>query len=119
MIFSGDDSLSVPIMSIGGSGVVSVASNLIPNSIVSMIEYCLDNLYDKARQLFSFLYPLFKGLFIETNPVPLKYLLMKHGFISSDEVRLPLVKVNNYNSSKLDEIYNVYLKNFKGEVINF
>ena len=69
--------------------------------------------------LFSFLYPLFKGLFIETNPVPLKYLLMKHGFISSDEVRLPLVKVNNYNSSKLDEIYNVYLKNFKGEVINF
>ena len=101
MIFSGDDSLSLPVMSIGGSGVVSVASNLIPNTIVTMIEYCLDNSYDKARQLFSFLYPLFRSLFIETNPVPLKYLLMKKGMFSSDEVRLPLVKVNEYNASKI------------------
>ena len=118
MIFSGDDSLSLPVMSIGGSGVVSVASNLIPNTIVTMIEYCLDNSYDKARQLFSFLYPLFKCLFIETNPVPLKYLLMKKGMFSSDQVRLPLVKVNEYNASKLDEIYNVYLKDLKKNVIN-
>ena len=82
-----------------------------------MIEYCLEDSYDKARKIFSFLYPLFKGLFIETNPVPLKYLLMKQGMISSDQVRLPLVKVNEYNAIKLDEIFNVYLKEFKQNVI--
>lgn len=118
MIFSGDDSLSVPIMSVGGSGLVSVASNLIPNLIVSMIHYCLEDSYDQARKLFTFLYPLFKGLFIETNPVPLKYLLMKQNQTSSDEVRLPLVRVNNFNANKLNEIYNVYLRELSETEIN-
>ena len=118
MIFSGDDSLSVPIMSVGGSGLVSVASNLIPNLIVSLIDYCLEDSYDQARKLFTFLHPLFKGLFIETNPCSIKVFTNETKSNSSDEVRLPLVKVNNFNANKLNEIYNVYLKDFSKKEIN-
>lgn len=110
-IFSGDDSLILPIISLGGIGVVSVASNLIPKQILEIVNYCLVEDYKRARHMFYEYYGLLKMLFLETNPVPLKYFLFKNKMVSSNEVRLPLVELEEDNKMKLDIISEVFVKN--------
>tara|TARA_Y100000389_G_C17384260_1_gene476114 strand:- start:322 stop:1239 length:918 start_codon:yes stop_codon:yes gene_type:complete len=112
-IFSGDDSLAIPLMSIGGSGVVSVASNLIPVEIKKIIDYCMEDFYKKASELFYKYNSLFVLLFVETNPVPLKYLLKRNKLITSQYVRLPLVGLESENKIKLDIISEVLINNEK------
>jgi 4-hydroxy-tetrahydrodipicolinate synthase len=91
VVLSGDDSLTLAFMASGAEGVISVASNLIPRDIVKMVHLARENDYAAATKIHRRLYPLFKALFVEPNPVPLKAALAKAGVISSEAVRLPLV----------------------------
>ena len=89
-VLSGDDSLTLPFMAVGAQGVVSVVSNLYPREVTKMVNLALAPDYPRARALHRRLYPLFKTLFIESNPSPLKMAMRHAGLISSEEVRLPL-----------------------------
>src|SRR5258708_5515919 len=71
-ILSGDDSLTLPFMSVGAKGVISVASNVIPRDVAHMVEAFVKGKLDIAQRLHAKFYPVFKDLFIETNPVPVK-----------------------------------------------
>jgi 4-hydroxy-tetrahydrodipicolinate synthase len=89
-VLSGDDSLTLPFMAVGAEGVISVASNLLVREVGQLVRLALANDYAKARRLHRKLYPAFKALFLEPNPVPIKAALARAGLIGSPEVRLPL-----------------------------
>lgn len=105
-ILSGDDGLTVDFMKSGAKGVVSVASNLIPAPMVELVNACLNSEWEKAQAIHDKLYPLFKDLFIEPNPVPAKYAMAKMGMIASSAVRLPLCKMTNEHCTKLMQTLN-------------
>lgn len=96
IILSGDDSLTLPFMSVGAQGVISVASNVIPREVSQMVEAFMRGNAKKAQQLHAKFYPLFKDLFIETNPTPVKAALAMMKIIE-EEYRLPLVPMNPKN----------------------
>lgn len=89
-VLSGDDPLTVPFMSVGAKGVISVASNLLPREVTKLTALALKGDFAKARALHRKLYPVFKTIFIESNPVPVKAAMARAGLIGSDEVRAPL-----------------------------
>jgi 4-hydroxy-tetrahydrodipicolinate synthase len=99
-ILSGDDSLTLPFMAVGAHGVVSVASNVIPREVAHMVRAYTTGNTSLALKLHDKFYPLFKDLFIETNPGPVKAALAMMGLIE-DEFRLPLVPINAGNREKL------------------
>lgn len=99
-ILSGDDSLTLPFMAVGAQGVVSVASNIVPREVAQMVRAYAAGKPSAALKLHSRLYPLFKDLFIETNPVPVKAALAMTGMIE-EEYRLPLVPMNAKNREVL------------------
>jgi 4-hydroxy-tetrahydrodipicolinate synthase len=99
-ILSGDDSLTLPFMAVGAQGVISVASNVIPREVAQMVDAFTRGQIRKASQLHAKLYPLFKDLFIETNPIPVKAALAMMGLIA-EEYRLPLVPMSAANRAKL------------------
>jgi 4-hydroxy-tetrahydrodipicolinate synthase len=92
-VLSGDDSLTLPFMAAGAEGVISVASNLYVREIGKMVQLALGNDFAKATKLHRRLYPIFKTLFIEPNPVPIKFALARAGIITSAEVRAPLCEM--------------------------
>jgi 4-hydroxy-tetrahydrodipicolinate synthase len=100
-VLSGDDALTVPFISVGAEGVISVASNLIPKEVTQIVHAALENDLAKATKLHSKFYPLFKNLFIEPNPVPVKVALARAGRIASAEVRLPLCEMAPANQATL------------------
>jgi len=89
-IMSGDDSLTLPFMAAGAHGVISVASNVIPREVGQMVRAFASGKSEKALALHERFYPIFKDLFIETNPVPVKAALAMLG-LCAEEYRLPLV----------------------------
>jgi 4-hydroxy-tetrahydrodipicolinate synthase len=91
-------------MSVGASGVISVASNLVVSPLVEMVRLANNNDFAAARQTFLKYYPLFKALFLEPNPVPIKYALKQAGIIESEEVRLPLSPIMGETCAKLDPL---------------
>jgi 4-hydroxy-tetrahydrodipicolinate synthase len=95
-ILSGDDALTLPFMAAGAEGVISVASNVAPRAVAQMVKAFLDGKVEAAQKLHFQLYPLFKDLFIETNPIPVKAALAMMGQIA-EEYRLPLVKMSAKN----------------------
>ncbi len=95
-ILSGDDSLTLPFMSVGAHGVVSVASNVIPKEVAQMVKAFAKGQPAAALKLHARYYPLFKDLFIETNPVPVKAALAVLG-LCAEEYRLPLVPMSPKN----------------------
>jgi 4-hydroxy-tetrahydrodipicolinate synthase len=99
-ILSGDDSLTLPFMAVGAQGVVSVASNIIPNEVVNLVRAFARGKADLALLVHQKYYPVFKDLFIETSPVPVKAALAMMGLIE-EEVRLPLVPLTAANRAKL------------------
>jgi len=99
-ILSGDDSLTLPFMAVGAHGVVSVASNVIPREVAHMVKAFAMGKSAVALKLHDKFYPLFKDLFIETNPGPVKAALAMMGLIE-DEFRLPLVPMSAANREKL------------------
>lgn len=109
-VLSGDDSLTLPFMSVGAKGVISVASNLYPREVGKLVSLALANDYAKARTLHRKLYPVFKTIFIESNPAPIKLAMARAGIIGSDEVRLPLTTLTEANRATL----LATLKAFKG-----
>jgi 4-hydroxy-tetrahydrodipicolinate synthase len=95
-ILSGDDSLTLPFMSVGAQGVISVASNVIPREVSQMVKLFASGKSAAALKLHERYYPLFKDLFIETNPTPVKAALAMMKVIS-EESRLPLVPMDPKN----------------------
>jgi len=99
-IYSGDDSLTLPIMSLGGKGVVSVASNIVGLRIQEMVDAHTKGNVSLAMRLHKELFPIFKGMFIDTNPVPVKTALNLLG-INVGGTRLPLTDMSDENKEKL------------------
>jgi 4-hydroxy-tetrahydrodipicolinate synthase len=99
-ILSGDDPLTLPFMAVGAHGVVSVASNVIPRDVAHMVKAFAMGKSAVALKLHDKFFPLFKDLFIETNPGPVKAALAMMGLIE-DEFRLPLVPISSVNREKL------------------
>ena len=99
-ILSGDDSLTLPFMSVGAVGVVSVASNLFPAEICALVRAFESGNMTEGEKLHHKLFPLFKALFIEPNPVPVKTALGWRGAISG-ECRLPLCEMTEANQVRL------------------
>jgi 4-hydroxy-tetrahydrodipicolinate synthase len=95
-IMSGDDSLTLPFMSVGAHGVISVASNIIPKEVSNLVKAFAMGKPDIALKIHDKYYPLFKDLFIETNPLPVKAALAMMGMIH-EEFRLPLVPMSAKN----------------------
>lgn len=103
-LLSGDDSLALPMMSVGASGVISVLSNAYPKQISEMINYALKGDFESARKIHAKYYPIMAGIFMETNPSPIKYSMFEMGLISSANTRLPLVDVKEDTKQKLKEL---------------
>jgi len=103
-ILSGEDSLTLPYMSAGASGVISVASNLFPSAVAKMVQSALDNDFNSARIMHEKLYSLFVDLFCEPNPVPVKAMMKRAGIIASDQVRRPLSPLTSENYAKLEKV---------------
>ena len=99
-ILSGDDSLTLPFMAVGAHGVISVASNVIPREVSHMVKAFAMGKPDVAQKLHHKFYPLFKDLFLETNPVPVKAAMAMMGLVT-EEYRLPLVAMGQKNRETL------------------
>lgn len=104
VIMSGDDAYTLPFMSLGAEGVVSVASNVIPEKISEIVGRARENNFKSATELNASIYEFIKCLFIETNPVPVKYVLHKMGIIRSPEVRQPLWKLTTASMERIDRV---------------
>jgi 4-hydroxy-tetrahydrodipicolinate synthase len=100
-IISGDDSMTLPALAVGAVGVISVASNLVPREVVALVQTFLDGRAAEAEKLHRRLYPLFRDLFIEANPVPVKTAMARAGWMTAD-VRLPLVPLQESSRVKLE-----------------
>ncbi|MDA0346621.1 MAG: 4-hydroxy-tetrahydrodipicolinate synthase [Verrucomicrobia bacterium] len=105
-ILSGDDSLTLPFMSVGAKGVISVASNLCPKPVVDMVSAALNNDYETAKSIQELLFPLFVNLFVEPNPVPVKVAMKNAGIIQSACVRRPLCSISESNYKIVSETVN-------------
>src|SRR3989344_1149288 len=100
VLLSGDDIITLPILGIGGAGVISVAANIVPQDVVKVVNFFKEGQLEKARELHYKLLPLYKALFIETNPIPVKEAMGMMDLCSS-EVRLPLCPMSDANRAKL------------------
>ncbi|BAI69685.1 4-hydroxy-tetrahydrodipicolinate synthase [Hydrogenobacter thermophilus] len=106
-ILSGDDSLTLPMMALGAKGVISVANNIMPREVKNMVDYALRGDFKKAMELHYYLFDLFKILFIETNPIPVKTACWALGMCEK-EFRLPLCEMKPENERKLIETLKKY-----------
>ncbi len=103
-VMSGDDFTSMATVAIGGTGVISVTSNVAPKDMAAMIDAALAGDFAKARKLHYKLFPLMGAMFIETNPTPAKTALGLMGKIKNSDPRLPLYKMNDANVEKLRKV---------------
>jgi 4-hydroxy-tetrahydrodipicolinate synthase len=108
-VISGDDAINYPIMATGGSGCISVTSNLLPKKIADLIHAALKGDFEKSREINEELYDINKILFIESNPIPIKYAMYEAGLIPSLEYRLPLTPPSDENKKKIKEVIKKYL----------
>lgn len=105
IVLSGDDSMTYHIMALGGKGVISVASNIIPSKMVEFTSSMLNNDWGKARNMQLELYDLFKALFIETNPGPVKFAAEIMGLMDK-RMRMPLTPPLEVNQKKIKDVLN-------------
>ena len=105
IIFSGDDPMILPLMSLGGTGTIAVSSNVAPGAVSDMVSAALEGNWERARELHYELLPLFRALFIETNPIPVKTAASLLG-LCSDEMRLPMIPMEGENLAILQETLN-------------
>ncbi len=106
-VLSGDDSLTLPMMALGAKGVISVANNIMPKEIKELTSLALKGDFKKARRLHLGLLKLFKALFIETNPIPVKTACWMMGMCEK-EFRLPMTGMKKENEDKLREVLRGY-----------
>lgn len=106
-VLSGDDSLTFPIMALGGKGVISVVANILPGPVAEMVSSFLEKDIEGARTLHYELYQMSRSLFIETNPIPVKTALAMMGKVR-EEFRLPLCRMGDDNRGRLEKILKDY-----------
>jgi len=99
-VLSGDDNLVFPLMALGGKGVISVASNVAPDRMVKFVNAALKGSWEEARKMHYELLPLFKAMFIETNPIPVKAAMAMKGMMS-EVYRLPMCRMTAKNREAL------------------
>lgn len=110
-VMSGDDALTLPLIALGGHGILSVVSNLIPRPIHEMVKAALKGDMEHARMLHHQLMPIFKGAFIETNPIPIKSAMQMCG-MAAGPCRSPLCDLTPENAAKLKHIVGTIPKNW-------
>jgi 4-hydroxy-tetrahydrodipicolinate synthase len=106
-VLSGDDNITLPLLAIGGRGVVSVIANLVPRETAEMVHAALDGDYKRARELHHRLFPLARAAFIETNPIPIKEAMAMAGMLEP-EYRLPMCRMSDANRARLRTILELY-----------
>lgn len=102
-VLSGDDNFTYPLMALGGKGVISVASNAVPDRMKDLTHTALKGDWDRARKLHYELLPLFKAIFLETNPIPIKATMAMKGFVE-EVYRLPMCPMSGENKKALTEV---------------
>lgn len=107
LLLSGDDALTLPILSIGGQGVISVVANIVPADVAKLINSFNEGDFVKAREMHYRLLPLVKAMFLETNPIPVKAAVELLG-LCSGELRLPLCAMSDENCKNLRKILKDY-----------
>jgi 4-hydroxy-tetrahydrodipicolinate synthase len=103
LVFSGDDAVTLPVVSLGGAGIISVASNEIPREMAELTQAALDNDWKKARRIHRKFLPLMQANFIESNPMPVKAVLAMMGRIK-EVYRLPMLPMRRETRGKLQQI---------------
>ncbi len=106
-VLSGDDSMTLPFMSVGAKGVVSVAANVVPAKVHGLVQTFLDGKLAESRKIHYELVDIFKVLFIETNPLPVKTAMAMMGLLN-EEWRMPLCEMTKENKVKLREVMRKY-----------
>src|SRR5213593_4684193 len=104
-VLSGDDNITLPLLAIGGHGVVSVIANILPRETSDMVHAALDGDWKRARDLHYRLFPLARAAFLETNPIPIKEAMA--GMIEP-EFRLPMCRMSDANRAQLRAILKAY-----------
>jgi len=107
-LISGDDSLTLPLLAIGGTGVISVVSNIVPKDVSDMVSKFKMGDIKGARRLHYKLLPLVKAMFIETNPIPVKTAMTLMGMIDAPDLRLPMCSLSETNLGKLKKALKDY-----------
>ncbi len=102
-VLSGDDNITLELIKAGGDGIISVASNIVPDRMVAMVKAALDGNFEEAERLNNELAPLFEAEFIETNPIPMKCALALKG-MCEEVYRLPMCELRPENKEKLKKV---------------
>ena len=106
-VLSGDDNITLPLLVIGGSGVVSVIANIVPRETADLVHAALEGDWKRARDLHYRLFPLARAAFLETNPIPIKEAMALAGMLEP-EFRLPMCRMSDANREKLRAILKPY-----------
>ena len=106
-VLSGDDNITLPLMAIGGRGVVSVIANIVPREVWDLTHAALDGDWKRARELHYRLFPLARAAFLETNPIPIKEAMALAGMLEP-EFRLPMCRMSDANRDRLRAILKPY-----------
>jgi 4-hydroxy-tetrahydrodipicolinate synthase len=106
-VLSGDDNITLPLLAIGGHGVISVIANILPRETSEMVHAALDGDFKKARELHYRLFPMARAAFLETNPIPIKEAMAMAGMLEP-EFRLPMCRMGEANRETLRGILRQY-----------
>jgi len=106
-VLSGDDNITLPLLAIGGSGVVSVIANIVPRETADLVHAALEGDWKRARDLHFRLFPLARAAFLETNPIPIKEAMAMAAMLEP-EFRLPMCRMSDANREKLRAILKPY-----------
>ena len=106
-VLSGDDNITLPLLAIGGHGVVSVIANILPRETAEMVHAALDGDWKRARELHYRLFPMARAAFLETNPIPIKEAMAMAGMIEP-EFRLPMCRMSDANRERLRAVLTQY-----------
>lgn len=107
-VYSGDDEMTLPLIGLGGDGVVSVLSNALPDQVSTMVRAALDGRIEEARRLHFELMPAMRACFFETNPIPMKAVLSSMGMMNG-RLRLPLVDISDKNRTRVLDTFEALL----------
>ena len=103
-IFCGLEALSFPMLALGGSGLMNAVGNLCPAAVAALYEAVQRKDFDRALKIHTQLFELNQSIFVDTNPVPLKYMMSRIGILDAPELRLPLVSLDEGNKRLLDQV---------------
>ncbi len=101
-IFCGLESLSLPMLAVGAAGVMNAVGNLAPARVAALCNHATNGRWEEARKLHFELFELNQAIFLDTNPIPLKYMMARLGLLETPEVRLPLVTLDKERQNALD-----------------